>query len=588
MPNDNDPKLVGADDPASTENKELVQAAHTSLKGVAKKIRASINDSYFERMQACLTEAWAAYDQSESTSLVSDAAESTAKGTVNDAKEPAEHKKRKGYARDPDHFPSTLDSVRKAGKKEKKSKTVVTYFASIKEKSENKKVVPRIHLDETLDSRVVTQANIPSSTSRVPVNSLFSVQDNPDLGFVPVQMDPESNDLINTGQEDVESYLNFWFDTKKRARELERGPFDERVESDDVVRLALGHLQKWHLSQANLVDTILDVFPELDATCLDRKVALFLQNPESINEPVFASLEPEICKSGSDDPKKEEAVHDTLEGDDQVYLKAADTPRCLYCPRCKLYCCNLHLEAGTEKASLQLQYETAMNMERRRGKPVLADAASPLNTSLIPKRRELSHLQKSICRRVFLIYEGDYEKIATFVNAPVKLVEQFCRDFQVPSVADRLLIPAQSAVPRFGYYNVKNYPKKVRDRNAETKDPWEPVHPCFHDGDCEDAESDCPCVANRMFCSKTCGRGVASSNFHRGCNCKGTCQRISCSCFANHRECDPDLCGCSTCRDPPGHPTTRLVVAKYFHSLPSASISTIAISHHQRKSILSE
>ena len=79
--------------------------------------------------------------------------------------------------------------------------------------------------------------------------------------------------------------------------------------------------------------------------------------------------------------------------------------------------------------------------------------------------------------------------------------------------------------------------------------------PCNHEGPCDDKT--CSCVKNAFFCTKHCVWGKKSRNFYQGCSCNGKCNTNSCSCFAAKRECDPDVCKCDTCSDPPGQRATN-------------------------------
>ncbi|CAG9325414.1 unnamed protein product [Blepharisma stoltei] len=74
--------------------------------------------------------------------------------------------------------------------------------------------------------------------------------------------------------------------------------------------------------------------------------------------------------------------------------------------------------------------------------------------------------------------------------------------------------------------------------------------------DCENGctvENQCPCligeinendqVINRKCCEKFCSCATSCAYRFLGCNCQnGKCNTKSCVCFANFRECDPDLC----------------------------------------------
>ncbi|CAG8469530.1 13243_t:CDS:10 [Ambispora leptoticha] len=71
--------------------------------------------------------------------------------------------------------------------------------------------------------------------------------------------------------------------------------------------------------------------------------------------------------------------------------------------------------------------------------------------------------------------------------------------------------------------------------------------PCDHPG--KVCDSTCPCVQGNLFCEKYCRCDYDCSRRFFGCNCSNlkSCNLRSCFCFANYRECDPDICSCSAC-----------------------------------------
>jgi hypothetical protein len=72
------------------------------------------------------------------------------------------------------------------------------------------------------------------------------------------------------------------------------------------------------------------------------------------------------------------------------------------------------------------------------------------------------------------------------------------------------------------------------------------AQPCTCDGKCG-ASSRCSCFSNDRYapfiCSKFCECSIECSRKFLGCNCQfGQCSSNKCICYANSRECDPDLC----------------------------------------------
>ena len=67
--------------------------------------------------------------------------------------------------------------------------------------------------------------------------------------------------------------------------------------------------------------------------------------------------------------------------------------------------------------------------------------------------------------------------------------------------------------------------------------------PCSHKGPCT-PDNGCDCF-KRGFCEKYCICKGFCERQYPGCYCKrGMCLDKKCKCFANNRECDPDLCKC--------------------------------------------
>jgi histone-lysine N-methyltransferase EZH2 len=86
--------------------------------------------------------------------------------------------------------------------------------------------------------------------------------------------------------------------------------------------------------------------------------------------------------------------------------------------------------------------------------------------------------------------------------------------------------------------------------------------------------SNCSCAQNRQFCERYCACAQNCSNRFQGCACDGnTCKTNSCACYAQHRECHPDLCtGCDAAHQYGGKHKTR--AALYASNAQLASNST--------------
>lgn len=70
-------------------------------------------------------------------------------------------------------------------------------------------------------------------------------------------------------------------------------------------------------------------------------------------------------------------------------------------------------------------------------------------------------------------------------------------------------------------------------------------YPCNHENSCEEAR--CECYKQGIVCEKYCKCPVDCGRRFTGCSCvrrgKICWQNPRCPCFAQGRECDPDLCG---------------------------------------------
>jgi len=174
--------------------------------------------------------------------------------------------------------------------------------------------------------------------------------------------------------------------------------------------------------------------------------------------------------------------------------------------------------------------------------------------------KKLTNFHMTICERMFLIYEGNVDKMSIVMGAPSHLIASYIREqkFELPD-AKRTLEPHPDEVPakRRGipYHSVRNYNQEWYNAYEKAQiHPW--FVPCTHDdGPCN--EDNCFCLQNHLFCTHACQWGRRSRNFFRGCDCKGACNAKSCACFAANMECDPNVCKCDTCTDPPDKVVTN-------------------------------
>lgn len=174
---------------------------------------------------------------------------------------------------------------------------------------------------------------------------------------------------------------------------------------------------------------------------------------------------------------------------------------------------------------------------------------------------ELDAFQKSVCKRAFLIFQGDTAKISKAIGASHDVVKQFVKEKSYElsppiHIQEYLNQKVRKSKSKKKDMSMRNYNQTWLKR-VEGAEIHPAFQPCNHTGVC--SEDNCSCVKNAFFCTKHCVWGSKSKNFFRGCACKGNqCRTKSCSCFAARRECDPDLCrNCGACSDPPNAPAVK-------------------------------
>lgn len=242
------------------------------------------------------------------------------------------------------------------------------------------------------------------------------------------------------------------------------------------------------------------------------------------------------------------------------YDNIIDTYRDLFCRRCFTYDCNVH--GNLPKANLNLLGELAVQKEQEKKWAEIDGNNLPTKTissnqepKLNCESDDLSQVQQSICERLYLVFQGDIEKMALVMGASTQAVHSFVTlnkielhdpQYITPKLLKRKRDKVQS------YVSMRNYKPEYLNNIQSTL-----IHPAFipcdHDEPCN--QSNCSCIKNAFFCTKHCGWGNMSTNFFRGCACKaGQCRLSNCACYAANRECDPDLCKCGACTDSPNAP----------------------------------
>ena len=344
-----------------------------------------------------------------------------------------------------------------------------------------------------------------------------------------------------------------------RKKATEEGPMMERDETNAILDQVLLEssiiqgIQVWKQTETtNYVLSALAQCACLSSARIQERyqvtiVPLFsLQNERTnttTNSPIHP-LEATVCG---------ECVHkegiDTWDAD---YLEDMDSFRALFCRKCFTYSCSVHCVES--KPSLQLQHTVLLATDVSNQFPSLeTDTAD--TESCFDHVKELSNFQKKLCKRAFFMCDGDYRRISVIVGAPEHLIQTFVQEhnFQLPPKSDSKFLRSR-ANQKVDKYSVKRYNQKWYNaiKNAEIHPLFTP---CCHEEPC--SEETCSCIQNRFFCTPACCWGALSPNFFRGCGCKGSCNASSCTCFAAKRECDPELCSCCPCSDPPDRTASK-------------------------------
>ena len=242
---------------------------------------------------------------------------------------------------------------------------------------------------------------------------------------------------------------------------------------------------------------------------------------------------------------------------DVKYESFTDAYRKLWCRQCYIYDCNMH--GLSEKPSVSVQTMLAKSKARdgywvgkNKKDRSIADNSVPI-TNL--EMTEMSEVGKIIFKQLYSIFEGNTEDVSRMLRVPISVVEKHLT--MIPQQSDLLDVLPPLSVRKKGQYNyfsVKNYKPEWYKQYRDAK-MFSYFQPCLHDDICKDSFN-CTCIDNNFFCTDACSWNVNSPNFFRGCNCTAHCGK-QCSCFLSKRECDPNLCQCTTCTDPPHQLITK-------------------------------
>lgn len=368
---------------------------------------------------------------------------------------------------------------------------------------------------------------VPESSLCVPVASSVWTEDSEELSFVP-HIDEAEDDAADAAV----SRLLSDHDTSRREELIMHGAECEQDRRNQTID-----------------ETLRRVFEATDDSYNDLSTDFILSIvAKVIGEEVDRIQARYDVLTTADEPLTDEANTEPGDSDESLDTKfqtAMDSYRNLWCRRCYTYDCNLH--GLQDKQSPNIQLEQAVRKEassfwhNSRGKR----RAKTDRVPSLPQIAELSDFQKSLCKQMVTIMNGDVSKIARMLRAPEELIEGFIYEQQLMPITVRARTPPTTKLP---YYNVKNYNKDWYRLYGEAEIfPF--FFPCVHDGVC--SEEICSCIDSSHFCTLACSWGSESPNFFRGCDCKGGCLTTRCNCSGANRECDPNLCQCNTCSDPP-------------------------------------
>lgn len=404
----------------------------------------------------------------------------------------------------------------------------------------------------------VSEPAIPIHQSCVVIDNVYAVPDNNVLTYVPASLaddfvtdgDPNAMDIAPQNPSDD---IFSMYDTSHRERQIQYGPGFEQTRInaslDRVLQLCLvnNSLRNEILKGSAEIDTdliqcIADVTKTDSERVLERyqHCSLHLMPTNSVGI---------VSQLPAPTGETEVAADPQL----AIYLKAMSSYRLLYCRRCFTFDCNKHGLQEKPSPTFQYEFAKALEIDGTKTTSKISSLSQPSEGGKGKSRPttlfQLTESQKILCRRLYLIWDGDLTKIAATIRVSLNEVSHFAQQEQLQVPSRDLPIPQRKKVGGpANYYSARNY-NQIWYSQIEKAEIHPAFEPCVHEEPCWDGI--CRCVDNHFFCTKACAWSWKSPNFFRGCGCKGNCSSSSCTCFATKRECDPDLCSCQTCCDPP-------------------------------------
>mmetsp|Transcript_9861 Transcript_9861/g.22066 ORF Transcript_9861/g.22066 Transcript_9861/m.22066 type:complete len:849 (-) Transcript_9861:157-2703(-) len=458
---------------------------------------------------------------------------------------------------------------------------------------------PPLYLEGTHPTR-------PPSTATVFLRKHYVTEDEQSLKYVPY-----------FGDDDKEDVVSELFDINHRAKLMEFGPeYEERDMNDEIdeTLLALveeagerivvesknGSSSKRKESSSSsgsrfgnhdeaivlpMNEALSDIM-DIDVKRVNERYKLLGKSCNNDDIGSITGAEATGASASNDEDDETSRTEETRRSSATAassYEEVMDSYRNLFCRRCCIYDCNTH--GNLPKPNIHLQGELAVQREKDgywdksdtllpeddissvvKSDSMQIDASTPSrkrtrsSMSAGDALSTLTPLQASICERVYLMFQGDVDKMASAMGADRDLVERYVTETKM-TLTEPTLLTAGGVNGRrrkdtsSEYTSMKNYNVSWL-KNVQDAEIHPAFMPCDHEGPCN--EETCSCVRNAFFCTKHCIWGERSRNFFRGCACKGNCNTKSCACFAAKRECDPDLCrSCGACSDPPNKPATE-------------------------------
>jgi len=360
--------------------------------------------------------------------------------------------------------------------------------------------------------------------------------------------------LIKTPECDELNFLPY-FDSLKDLRKFEeRLPEFKQVYRKITLKPYLMKTQRKELDSNAFTEFLMRKYLDeygLDTERIKTLAAIIDKEPSSIEDYL------KLLKERIESHKKNNASEIGIIG---KYNKG------LFCNICYVYACNVHTSrvGGKEvKSSLDLENYEWPRVNIFLGKRS-AEAKSFLKNRLLVSHRSKKSAKNFKCVNEEYCYRNKITNTNTLTEAQLHLLLELLKlNVPNPCFLAYLINDSNKCNAINEYLNENAY--LLRDRNYANiktiKEEVKPLYttqyfyhktpggseyiPCGHKTMCNSTET-CSCAKSRGHCEKFCICKDYCPRLFIGCNCiEGSeCNRRSCKCFVNNRECDPDLCVC--------------------------------------------